>query len=297
MVTIISCDEYSDNNGNRIIGKISNCKVIFKGKNSVLKVGDGFRAYGENTTIVVEDYCNIVLGNSFQVGRQSNLFFRTGSNVRIGNHASLGNQVNIYCRGIVTIDDYLCMREYSELRVHGKLIFDSWVYLQHHVVIYVPRHSMLSVGKDTGFSWYTKIIAGSGHSTFDMRHGLKLEELISEKNNDKHLILGNHVWVGCGSMIHNEVSIGDGCVVSSGSIVTSGTYENNSMIAGNPAKVIARDIRWDRRPDLSFEEYIKYLDDGVVDIKRPSFFDEYSDSGIADDYYMKDDYFTPPRGD
>ena len=239
MVAILACDEYSDSNGNKIIGNISNCKVIFKGKNSVLKVGDGFHAYGENTTIIIEDYCSITLGDCFQIGRQSNIFFRTGSNVTIGNHASFGNQVNIYCRGHIEIGDYFCMREYSELRVHGKMIFDSWVYLQHHVTIYVPRHSELTVGKDTGFSWYTKIVAGSGHSTFDMRHELKLEDLVSEQKHDKCLRLGNHVWVGCGSMIHNDVSIGDGCIVSSGSVVLAGVYENNVMIAGYPAKIVA----------------------------------------------------------
>ena len=262
----------------------------------MLKVGDGFHAYGENTTIIIEDYCSITLGDCFQIGRQSNIFFRTGSNVTIGNHASFGNQVNIYCRGHIEIGDYFCMREYSELRVHGKMIFDSWVYLQHHVTIYVPRHSELTVGKDTGFSWYTKIVAGSGHSTFDMRHELKLEDLVSEQKHDKCLRLGNHVWVGCGSMIHNDVSIGDGCIVSSGSVVLAGVYENNVMIAGYPAKIVAKNIAWDRRPDLSFNEYQQYLNRGEDEIKRPSFFDEYTDSGISDDYYMKDDYFTAPRG-
>ena len=287
MVTISACDGYKDFDGNVIEGVLKNCKVIFKGKNSKLTVDKGFHAYGQNVTIVIENNCDVHLCENFQVGTGSRLFFRDGCVFNIGAHASFGNYTNTYCRGNVKIADHFCMREYSELRVHGTLEFDSWVYLQHHVTVYVPQNSFFSAGIDTGLSWYSKVIAGSGHSTYDLRHGIRFEDLTSHGSEDKKVVLGNHVWVGCGSTINNDVVIGDGSVVAANSIIYAGLFEKRVMISGNPAKVVAKDVTWDRRPNLTFDEFSNYDTNGDIEIKRPSFFDEYSDEGISDDYYMK----------
>ena len=282
MVAICACDSYSDSKNNIIDGKIKNCKVIFKGANSTLKISDGFKAYGNGTVIIIEDSCEVTLGKFFHIGKESTLFFRSGCKVSIGENASLGNHINIYCRGTIEIGANFCMREYSELRVHGKLVFDSWVYLQHHVTMYAPKYSELNIGKDTVFSWYTKVFSGSGHSTYDTHHKIKLEEFVSRGSENKCLAIGNHVWVGSGSVIHNEVSIGDNCIIVSGTIIYSGHFQNNSMIAGNPAKVTAKNIDWDHRPDLSYDEFEEYKQSGDWLIERPSFYDEYSDTNISE---------------
>lgn len=275
MVTICACDSYKDSNNNTISGKIENCKIVFKGKNSIIRVSDGFRIYGNGTVIIVEDSCDITFGKSFQVGRESILCFKTGCKVSIGDYASLDNYSRVFCQGTINISDHFCMREYSELRVHGNLIFDSWVYLQHHVTIYVPKQSELYVGKDSGFSWYSKVVSGSGHSTFDLKHEVKIEEIISKQSGIKRLYIGNHVWVGCGSIIHSEVSIGDNCLVASGSIVYAGSFPNHVVIEGNPAKAIVSNFDWDRRTDLSYEDFKEYRKSGKIIIERPSFYDEY----------------------
>jgi len=50
--------------------------------------------------------------------------------------------------------------------------------------------------------------------------------------------IGDDVWLGAGAIILKGVTLGDGCVVASGSVVTSGTYPPRSLLAGNPAKII-----------------------------------------------------------
>jgi acetyltransferase-like isoleucine patch superfamily enzyme len=40
-------------------------------------------------------------------------------------------------------------------------------------------------------------------------------------------------------------NIGNDSVVATKAVVTSGTYENNVVLAGNPAKVVKRNIAWD----------------------------------------------------
>lgn len=284
MVTIVQCDNYSDCKGNQIIGKIDGCKVIIKGENSRLVINGVFKAYGGGSVIILEDNCDVELGEFFQLGCRSILFFRANSFVRIGEHASLGNYTKMYIRGKMVVRDHFCLREYGELRIHGEANIGSWNYYQHHVTIYVPLNSVFETGKDAGISWYSKVLAGSGHSTFDLKHRMKLEDLSIETK--QHTKLGAHVWVGSGSTIYNDVSIGNGCVVTANSNVYSGYFDDCSLISGNPAKMIMKDVTWDRRPNLTYEEYEEYCASDIELIERPSFFDEYSDEGIIDNYYF-----------
>lgn len=51
------------------------------------------------------------------------------------------------------------------------------------------------------------------------------------------IIIGNDVWIGCGTIINPGVTIGDNVIIGSGSIVTR-DIPSNSLAVGNPAKVI-----------------------------------------------------------
>ena len=228
------------------------------------------------------------IGSNFQVGQETVMFFRSNSKFIISDHASVGNYCHLYFKGSVNIGNHFCMREYSELRVHGTMKFENWVYLHHHVTIYVPRDTKLICGNDVAFSWYSTIITGSGHSIFDLKHRVKLEKLNSLK--ERAVILGSHIWIGCNSLISNEVEIGSGSIVGAGSVIYSGQYGCNSMIAGNPAKTVTSNITWDRRPLLEYDDFVKCRENGEIFIERPSFYDEFSDEGILDDYYKKEEF-------
>lgn len=49
--------------------------------------------------------------------------------------------------------------------------------------------------------------------------------------------IGNNVWIGLNSVVLKGSIIGDNCVIAVGSVV-KGTFPQNSLIAGNPAKVV-----------------------------------------------------------
>lgn len=53
----------------------------------------------------------------------------------------------------------------------------------------------------------------------------------------KSISIGNDCWIGGGAIILPGVSIGNNCVVGAGSVVTK-DIPDNSMVVGNPAKVI-----------------------------------------------------------
>ena len=55
--------------------------------------------------------------------------------------------------------------------------------------------------------------------------------------------IGNHVWIGMRSMILKGVTIGDGSIVAAGSVVNK-NIPKNCLVAGNPAKIIKRNVKW-----------------------------------------------------
>ena len=55
----------------------------------------------------------------------------------------------------------------------------------------------------------------------------------------KPINIGNNVWIGSDSTILSGITIGDGAIVGAGSVVTK-NVEPNTIVAGNPAKMIRK---------------------------------------------------------
>lgn len=52
------------------------------------------------------------------------------------------------------------------------------------------------------------------------------------------IIIGNNVWIGNNVIILKNVYVGDNSIIAAGSVVLKGDYPSNSIIGGNPAKVV-----------------------------------------------------------
>ena len=80
---------------------------------------------------------------------------------------------------------------------------------------------------------------------------------------NKPVRIGKNVWVGAGAIILSGVTIGDNSVIGAGSVVTR-DVPPNSVVAGNPAKVIRNitandDVYYDHTKAISDEIINKYL--------------------------------------
>ena len=54
-------------------------------------------------------------------------------------------------------------------------------------------------------------------------------------------VIGTHCFIGCGSIIMPNITIGNHVIVAAGSVVTK-DLPDNCIVAGNPAKIIKTDI-------------------------------------------------------
>ena len=87
------------------------------------------------------------------------------------------------------------------------------------------------------------VLAGSKVYITDHFHGNITKEEINIPPIKRGLfskgpvIIGNNVWIGSGVIILPNVTIGDNCIIGANSVVTK-SFEKNSVIAGNPARLI-----------------------------------------------------------
>lgn len=65
-------------------------------------------------------------------------------------------------------------------------------------------------------------------------------DFLNNKHVDTHI--GARCHIGARSIIFPGITIGDGCIVSAGSVVTK-TVPENCLVTGNPARVVERDIK------------------------------------------------------
>lgn len=87
------------------------------------------------------------------------------------------------------------------------------------------------------------VLIGSRVYIMDYLHGKVTKEEINIPPVKRSLfskgpvIIGNNVWIGSGVIILPNVTIGDNCIIGANSVVTK-SFEKNSVIAGNPARLI-----------------------------------------------------------
>jgi len=172
--------------------------------------------------ILCEKGAHIHYGNKIFCG--SGLYLKANSSinalshkgVQIGNNLSLGRYSIIDCAGTLsdvgislTIGDNVGINDYCYIAVRGDVV----------------------IGND--------VIIGPGVYIFSENHNYDNPNLpIRKQGVTKRLTkIGNDVWIGAKACIMPGVAIGSGSIVAAGAVVTKDT-EENSIVAGNPAKII-----------------------------------------------------------
>lgn len=101
------------------------------------------------------------------------------------------------------------------------------------------RHG-LTIGARSAISWGCQFLDDDWNTVSYAEKRLKPAEIT----------IGEHVWIGSNVSILKGVTVGDGCVVASGSVLTR-SYPAASLIGGNPGRVLKSGIQWgDETPTL-----------------------------------------------
>lgn len=137
--------------------------------------------------------------------------------------------------------------------------------------INVAEGATVSIGRDCMFAIGAAIRADDAHAIFDVESGLRV-------NPTRDVTIGEHVWFGEGVTILGGTVIHNGCVIGLRSVV-KGVINNNCVAAGIPAKVIKKNIAWER-PHLNLNE--PYYKPDASSVKKSQYWNLTDESDNAD---------------
>ncbi len=130
--------------------------------------------------------------------------------------------------------------------------FSNLLGLYQRTIIIARDQGKIKIGNHVGISGATiyardsieignYTLIGANTKIFDNDfHPLDSKERLNDDSLNlvtKPIKIGENVFIGCNSIILKGTEIGDNCVVGAGSVV-HGKFLENSIIAGNPARLI-----------------------------------------------------------
>ena len=176
---------------------------------------------------------NVQYGQNLILKGAPLLYNKRGAVLTIGDNCTikssfLSNLVGLYCRTIIVTRSP-----------------EAYIHIGNHVGISgatIYARAGITIGDNTAIGGNVKILDNDFHPIeFEERN--KLLEDPQGGNSDlipaKPIMIGKNCFIGCNAIILKGTVLGDGCVVGAGAVV-AGTFEPNSVIAGNPARVIRR---------------------------------------------------------
>jgi acetyltransferase-like isoleucine patch superfamily enzyme len=109
-----------------------------------------------------------------------------------------------------------------------------------HADFSVMEGKSISVGKNSMLAYDIDIRTGDAHSIIDTFTQQRI-------NPSKDITIGEHVWIGAHSILLQGTTIEKDTIIGAGSLVNKKFEKGNIIIAGNPAKIIKENIRWDKK--------------------------------------------------
>ena len=142
------------------------------------------------------------------------------------------------------------------LQINGKMIFNGKASISHGSRISIGTTGELEIGKNFNITAETTIVCHNyikfgddnliswGNLFLDTDfHKIIRENKKEDKN--KNIIIGNNVWIGCRNTFLKGSRVSDNSVIGASSLLNKEFIKTNVLIAGNPAKIIEENIKWE----------------------------------------------------
>ncbi len=90
----------------------------------------------------------------------------------------------------------------------------------------------LDIGADCAIAWNCEFLDDDFH------------QIEGVSGTGEAISIGSHVWVGSGCKFLRGAKVADGSIVAANSLVNKAFTEPNVLLAGTPAKIVKRDVKW-----------------------------------------------------
>ncbi|MCC4263496.1 acyltransferase [Oceanimonas baumannii] len=120
---------------------------------------------------------------------------------------------------------------------NGKIKIDEGTSIGKALIVsYEPN--TIDIGKNCMLSYDIEIRNTDSHSIISLDNGERI-------NKGKDVIIRDNVWIGAYSKVLKGSIISEHSVIGMSSVVT-GNIPENSVAAGNPAKILRNNITWNK---------------------------------------------------
>lgn len=182
---------------------------------------------------MAEKYCHeqnwkMVSGRFLSLGANANIvhpYYIYGQwNIEVGKNFSAGP--NFWMEAI---------DRYGEQHFSPKITIGDNVRFQRNC--HIGAIKSITIGND--------VLTGSNILITDHSHGetskklLEMHPSLRPLSSKGPVVIGDRVWIGENAIILPGVTLGEGCIVGAGAVVTN-SFPENSVVGGNPARLLKR---------------------------------------------------------
>lgn len=123
------------------------------------------------------------------------------------------------------------LRHSSILNIHGEFLMGDSYINPYSLIICRDR---VSIGDNCAIAWNVQIIDSDMHQ---IKYGGEKTDMTAP------IDIRDDVWIGSNASITKGVTIGEGAVVASDSVVVD-DVPSGVLVAGSPASVVRKDVEW-----------------------------------------------------
>ena len=170
--------------------------------------------------------------------------------IKYHNNLYIGKGSSIYRKSLIRIDSSSAYIKIGEQTLIGRSKRGYHSAMPFYTTLFVDTNfAHIEIGNNCRINGayihsQKKIVIGNncviaaGVNIFDSNgHVVKSNDRTRGRDIAQELIIGNNVWIGVNAIILKGTVIGDNSVIAAGSVV-KGIFPNNSIIMGNPSKLI-----------------------------------------------------------
>jgi len=105
-------------------------------------------------------------------------------------------------------------------------------HINHNCCVWAGQRSRVRLGRD--------VLMGPGVCLFAANHGSrKGSPMMWQERREADIFIGDDVWLGANSVVTAGTRIANGVIVAAGAVVTKDVTEEDAIVGGIPARVIA----------------------------------------------------------
>ena len=171
------------------------------------------------------------------------VFNLIGAKTIIDTPLKIVNAQNIEIGDNVTIEKYATIYSVGE---YGSKTYNGKIHIGNNV--YINNNCNLTAANKISID--DNVVIAANVSFFDFNHkysDINTPVKYSDLDILGELLISKNCWIGMNVVIVGNIELGENCIVGANSVVTK-SFPKNTVIAGNPAKIIKKyddtDKRW-----------------------------------------------------